>query len=103
MVGYWVGLCQALFQSIEEEEWVEMHEKLQGVPRTTTVDENITQAFSVFGILLVMQAAAEIPAGLNFACNSRGAFALQHVKGCVVTLFLNQNSVYITCFGPCKN
>ena len=25
----WVVLCQALFQSIKEEEWIEMHEKLQ--------------------------------------------------------------------------
>ena len=43
------------------------------------------QAFSVFGILPEIQAPAEIPAGTDFACNSRGSFALQHVKRCVVT------------------
>ena len=44
----------------------------------TIASENITcRLFSVFGILLVIQAAAETPAGINFACNS------VHICNCV--------------------
>ena len=43
------------------------------------------QSFSVFRRLPVIQAAGEIPTGINIARDSRGAFALQRVKGCVVT------------------
>ena len=56
------------------------------------------RAFSVFGILLVIQAAADIPAGINFACNSPGAFAFQHVKGCVVGARVSVYAYQCICF-----
>ena len=35
----WVVLCQASFQSIKEEDWIEMHEKLKDVTRKIGVKE----------------------------------------------------------------
>ena len=46
--------------------------------------------------LPVTQAAAKILAGIHFACNSRGASALQHVKECVVTCFFINIRLYYT-------
>ena len=63
----------------KKEETLDRFELFRGswTDMSTIPDKIITcRLFSVFGILTVIQAVAEIFARINFACNSRGGFAL---------------------------
>ena len=37
--GDWVELCQTLFQSVKEEEWTAMHERLKEATKKITVQK----------------------------------------------------------------
>ena len=61
------------------------------------------QAFSVFGILPVTLAAAEIPAGIHFACHSRGRLRTSTCEGVRRYLIFELISEFIANVGPSKN